>query len=203
MKTCDTNDQQRLMAYLAAAGLGAFAFGQDASAGIVYTPVDPAVTLVQYPGTPSYFNLDFNNDGTIESAILNTGVNMQARSFPPARTLTSTGSYYVFSFAAGELIDGNAAFSGGANLMINPTYGYNFVGTGGYIGFQFDIDGSTHYGWAQVDVTLTPQEAVITGYAYESTPNTGIVAGAIPEPTSLALLAAGAGALGLRRRSAA
>ncbi|QDU70467.1 PEP-CTERM sorting domain-containing protein [Mucisphaera calidilacus] len=203
MSTHETNNQQRLMVYLAAAGLGAFAYGQDVSAGIIYTPVQPAVTLVQYPGSPSAFNIDFDNDGTPEGAIINSSVNMQARFFPPGRTLAGSGSYYATSFAPGAVIDATADTTGGANLMTNPNYNANFVGQGNYIGYRFEIDGNTHYGWVQVDVTDNLINAIITGYAYESTPDTGIVAGAIPEPTSLALLAAGAGALGLRRGNAA
>ena len=203
MKKLEVNDQKRLMAYMAAAGMGAFAFGQDASAGIIYTPVEPAVTLVPYPGSPSAFNIDFNNDGILEGAITNSSVNIQGRFFPPARTLTSSGSYYARSFAPGAVIDGSASTTGGANLMTNRNAGYNFVGEGNYLGYRFLIDGNTHYGWVQVDVSADLLNATITGIAYETTPGLGIAAGAIPEPTSLALLAAGAGALGLRRRDAA
>ncbi|MEQ9455031.1 MAG: PEP-CTERM sorting domain-containing protein [Phycisphaeraceae bacterium] len=203
MKKLEVNDQKRLMAYMAAAGLGAFAFGQDASAGIIYTPVEPAVTLVPYPGSPSAFNIDFDNDGTPEGAIVNSSVNMQARFFPPGRTLASGSGYYARSFAPGAIIDGSASTTGGANLMTNPNYGANFVGQGNFLGYRFQIDGNTHYGWVQVDVSENLENAIITGFAYEATPDLGIAAGAIPEPTSLALLAAGAGALGLRRRDAA
>ncbi|MEQ9460889.1 MAG: PEP-CTERM sorting domain-containing protein [Phycisphaeraceae bacterium] len=203
MKTRDKNDQQRLMAYLAAAGMGAFAFGANAEAGIIHTPVEPALTVVPNPGTPSAFNIDFDNDGTIDGAIVNSSVNLTARSFAPASTLASSGSYYARSFTPGSLIDGSASPAAGAKLMTNRGAGYDFVGQGNFLGYSFEIDGNTHYGWVQVDVSADLLNATVTGYAYESTPDTGIVAGAIPEPTSLALLAAGAGALGLRRRDAA
>jgi hypothetical protein len=42
--------------------------------------------------------------------------------------------------------------------------------------------------------------ATLFSYAYETAANTAIAAGAIPEPSALALLAAGGGALALRRR---
>lgn len=57
-----------------------------------------------------------------------------------------------------------------------------------YFGIEFDIAGNTHYGW--VNIALGPEgylgfrDPITTSWAYESTPNTGIVAGAIPEPST-------------------
>lgn len=49
-----------------------------------------------------------------------------------------------------------------------------------YLGFKFKINGQFHYGWARLSVT-TPAHgaytATLTGYAYETVPNKGIVAG--------------------------
>ncbi|MDD4734845.1 MAG: PEP-CTERM sorting domain-containing protein [Kiritimatiellae bacterium] len=59
----------------------------------------------------------------------------------------------------------------------------------GYFGVQFDIAGATHYGWVYLDNTFAGLGGGdITEWAYESTPDTGIVAGVIPEPTTLVLL---------------
>jgi hypothetical protein len=49
-----------------------------------------------------------------------------------------------------------------------------------YLGFKFKINGQFHYGWARLSVTTpshSPYTATLTGYAYETTPNKGIVAG--------------------------
>jgi hypothetical protein len=56
-------------------------------------------------------------------------------------------------------------------------------GKPGYLGLKFNINGETHYGWAQIQVAATVQkttpivQASVTGYAYEATPNTPIKAG--------------------------
>jgi len=84
----------------------------------------------------------------------------------------------------------------------------NFVGINRYIGLEWDFDSTAdvRYGWAQIDVTppsFSPFSflgATLTAYAFEMTPNTPILAGEIPEPGSLALLAAGGGGLALARR---
>lgn len=69
----------------------------------------------------------------------------------------------------------------------------------GFIGFRFDLSGSLHYGWAEVNFAGT--EMTISRWAYESDAGRGIRVGAIPEPGSLALLGLGAaGVLGMRRR---
>ena len=50
---------------------------------------------------------------------------------------------------------------------------------GPYLGFKFTVDGEIHYGWARVVVQATPQSitATLTGYAYETIPNRGILTG--------------------------
>lgn len=69
------------------------------------------------------------------------------------------------------------------------------------MGFRFDIDGSTHYAWANIELALRDAYGSgsaaflrIQDWAYEDTADTAIAAGAIPEPTSVA---AGLGALAL------
>lgn len=57
-----------------------------------------------------------------------------------------------------------------------------------YLGFKFKINGQFHYGWARLSVT-TPSHsaytATLTGYAYETTPNKGIVAGQENGPSEI------------------
>lgn len=57
-----------------------------------------------------------------------------------------------------------------------------------YLGFKFKINGQFHYGWARLTVTTTPHSAytaTLTGYAYETTPNKGIVAGQESGPAEI------------------
>ena len=74
-----------------------------------------------------------------------------------------------------------------------------------YWGFGLNIEGEIHYGWGRLS-TLRDGAGVWTAtlyeYAYQSEPGVPILAGelAIPEPTTLALLAAGGGGLALASR---
>lgn len=193
----------RLTSYAAAAGLGAFGLTEHAGAAIVYTDV-PDTTITQGQG-PIYINLD--NVGQNEFAIAafsnSVRVNPYNIGSQDSKVLTSM-TYYVHSFAAGAPIGPGAAEAMGgrfAGRLVGADF-YNFVGTEKFVGLKWDLGGGdVRFGWARVDVTPADSgTATLLGYAYESAANTAINAGAVPEPTSLALLAAGGGAVALKRR---
>ena len=65
-----------------------------------------------------------------------------------------------------------------------------------YIGLEISIDNQSHYGWLSIQAPSSPDNRLlVNGWAYEDTPNTPIVAGVIPEPSSIALI--GVGILGV------
>jgi hypothetical protein len=89
--------------------------------------------------------------------------------------------------------------------------------TNRYLGFKFLVNGQVHYGWARMTVTNSLRNVVLTGYAYETTPNTTIIEGHLSggtatnlapadllspasQPATLGMLARGADALTLWRR---
>jgi hypothetical protein len=70
------------------------------------------------------------------------------------------------------------------------------------VGFRFRDEttgNSTHYGWMRVNL-VDDGLGTIIDYAYESTPNAAIAAGATPEPATMAVLTA-AGLVSRRRRN--
>jgi hypothetical protein len=90
-----------------------------------------------------------------------------------------------------------------------------------YLGLKFKINGRFHFGWARLTVTTQTKSftTTMTGYAYETVPNRGIIAGKtkgleeadsqparatlsapINQSATLGLLALGAPGLSIRRR---
>lgn len=100
------------------------------------------------------------------------------------------------------------------NFLPNVVGKYNPLATGGgypnsqwtsigsgYIGFRFDLGNGVQYGWAQLNMTTGPRlnAYTIIDYAYAD-PGETLVAGQVPEPGSLGLLAFGAVGLLLWRQ---
>ena len=100
------------------------------------------------------------------------------------------------------MIDDTLAYDKAGKLSFDtvptPTVGalapWN-AGASGYIGFAFNTNGGAdvNIGWVELEIG-SGYEVILKGYAWEDVPETGIVAGAtaVPEPSSLALLACGA-----------
>jgi hypothetical protein len=71
-----------------------------------------------------------------------------------------------------------------------PVYGGRFAGQRAYIGVEFGAADGTHYGWIDIYVA-SGAYAEVYGWAYETDPGVSIIAGAIPEPSTMLLFAAG------------
>lgn len=59
-----------------------------------------------------------------------------------------------------------------------------------YIGLEMTMDNQPHYGW--LSIHAPDNRALVSGWAYQSTPHRSIIAGAVPEPSSLFLFIIGA-----------
>ncbi|CAI8279824.1 MAG: Uncharacterised protein [Opitutia bacterium UBA7350] len=112
--------------------------------------------------------------------------------------------------AVGTVSDGLGFL--GANVALRvvssgPLLGYNMdsawsLGDTGYIGFQFDIGGATHYGWASMTLSNTAVQYTINDAWYEDVAGQAVTVGStVPEPAHIALGlgALALGAAGLRR----
>ncbi len=75
--------------------------------------------------------------------------------------------------------------------------------TRGILPFRFaysDAQTTYYYGWADFTYNNQSQSLTLNNFAYESTPDTGIMAGVVPEPSSLLLLVTGGAATLFARR---
>jgi hypothetical protein len=193
----------RLTSYTAAAGLGAIGLCDGAEGAIVYTDV-PDTTITQ-GGGPIYINLDGVGQNEFAIAAFNNSVRVNPYNVgAQASKVLADGTYYVHSFEPLESINSTSAEAGGARFagrVVGP-YFYNFVETDKFVGLKWDVGGGNfHYGWARIDVSSANNgTATLFSFAYEDVANAAIAAGTVPEPTSLALLAAGGGAVALERR---
>lgn len=189
--------QRRLNNYAlaaSAAGVGMLALAQPADAKVVFTPVHQVI------GQNGVYNLDLNNDGTVDFLIQewNQGFSSSNQLLADAAlgNAVEGSRFYAAAVQAGASIGPNQKFvSGGANGEIMVAISH--FTTGGtsyvhgfwvnvrnrYLGLKFQIDGQTHYGWARLSVRRQAYHltATLTGYAYETTPNTGIEAGQTAE----------------------
>lgn len=115
-------------------------------------------------------------------------------------------------FNAGEIIgdDDSDGSTNDKNMLRDAYSGGDWQGVPSngvdpsYIGFRIDIDNDTvfdGFGWIEVivDDPGSLPTITLTRWAYTDDGST-IAAGQVPEPSALMLLAAGAGAMGLRRR---
>ena len=122
-----------------------------------------------------------------------------------------TGFASPFNFGAGTTIgpstpvsyssaDTAFEYSNSSGTYTSPNFG-----AGSYMGFRFASGLDFNYGYLEVTWNASTATFQILSGAYESTVNTGILAGAtpVPAPSALALLALGGGAFRRARARAA
>jgi hypothetical protein len=219
-----------------AAGVGALALVLPAQAKIVYTPVHESAVGVK---------LDLNNDGIADfkfcfssnSSHCSTSARRRPGYFDAlvveplnASNAIRGKGFFAFALAAGKQVKGIFPKSDYTMADIDCSgtcyyEGHWLNASGRYLGLKFVIKGKIHYGWARLNVHWRTQKAILTGYAYETIPGKGIIAGQTkevaddptdkdfgpdasltnpipdtPQPGSLATLAMGAPGLSIWRR---
>jgi hypothetical protein len=175
----------------AAAGVGVLALSASAEAKIVYTPVHRAIDCCEA------VTLDLNHDGvadfqlqwgTSDSHAVVLGVSPM-QSGNQVRGV----SLYASALPKGATIESGWQFQPNHQLMAS-FHASSTSGSRGkwtnvknrYLGVKFFIKGKIHYGWARLSVRVKGFSitATLTGYAYETVANKGIVAGKTKGPDS-------------------
>jgi hypothetical protein len=163
------------------------------------------------------YDFDVNNDGQIDWSI-QAGITIFIAGGVNALAVPSSGFIYqtlrpgdqprVYPLDAATLIGGaleNPTFAwyngftpSLSSFNTNLIFG-SFYLEEGYLGFQFEADDGTHYGYAYLK-SLGTTHMQITEVAWETEPGKAIRAGNIPEPSSSLLLSLSIGIALTRRK---
>lgn len=203
MNPVSQNRESRLAKYSAAAGaVGLFAGGAQGT--VVYSGVQN-IDIAQFSSQDLNLDGDAYNDILLQNYVFGGNYQGATVNFYPGKVVGfTTGLNYATALSSGDLIDASATAGGPFAVSLayanNPDSQFDDV-TGAFIGLEFPINTVSHFGWIRVNIDNVAGTFRIVDWAYESEAGVGIEAGAIPEPSSLALLAAGAvGVATIRRR---
>ncbi len=220
---------KKLAAYSAALA-GALAAGDDdATAAIIHTDLGPNGVTVREGSFDVDMNADGLIDFRFGQWHTEIGTNTSQSSRPDddsssavnvsaflgtgwSRGVAASGGFPFDSVAKAFLLE-DRIVPADANGRSGVLAKVSSTGTGhttwgsflnlqerAFVGVSFGLTGqSRHAGWIEVDASST-YDFTIFGYAYETIHGKSILAGAVPEPPSLVLLAAGATGLAMLRR---
>jgi len=177
-----------------AAGVAMLALAPPGEAEIVYRKVNVHLT------PNSFFNLDLNGDGMTDFSLYDNSWASDSITYrfsliaKPGQTGNSiiegpqTGT--VSALYAGAQIAPTGRFGSGGYMAWGVYFNYphrrHCSGYGPwnkvhnrYLGVRFIVNGEMHYGWARLSESCSKYgiTAVLSGYAYETIANQGIMAG--------------------------
>lgn len=156
---------------------------------------------INYGTFPQSFNLDFNNDGTTD-LIMSCDIGGVILTPQGNNRVVVDGSFLVGALNQGEEIAPSlnpvyqwtsSSVSLGAQAVFDGQYFYlgNFSDKDAFIGLEFQAGGNNYFGWMEVYNYPNIAAGQVLGWAYETIPNAPILAGQVPEPSSVALLILG------------
>ena len=148
---------------------------------------------------------------TAQSAAYGAKVNssfLAGLAFNGTSTVNGATVNNLLELSAGATIGGNLTYTGNANniFAVQPAAGAisgNWkVGDTGYVGLEIGGTNNYEYGWAQFTLNNLAGSGVgaftLRGFALQ-TDGTALAAGQVPEPSTVALLVAGAAGVGVMR----
>ena len=185
----DTNSKdlgKNLLWYAAAAGVALAAPAADAQ--IVYVDLDPDVCSVLGSNPLIDFDGDTVDDVTIvHNTYAAYGYYGDLNFVNGAFVAASSAGYYAQALSSGATISSAQMFGNGLFSALFGT-GYSvgqwLGGLTAFVGFQFVADSggaaTNHFAWMRVAVPGDHSQVCVEDYAYESTPDAAIDAGAMP-----------------------
>ena len=205
-RSLGTSLENKLLAYAVsatAAGVGVLSLTQPADAKIIFTATHQTVTLNQSlkldlnnDGTSDFTLTIFNSH--LGGGVSQTGSN-RSKGFVylvgannSDQAVASSG-LFLQALGSNVKVSGSDKFFGPRASMAFCDVGPDTTGfrlgpwvkeKNKFLGVKFAISGQTHFGWVRLSVRPTGNpfplcqwEALVTGYAYESTPGTSILTG--------------------------
>jgi len=186
-------------------------------ANIIHCSTNFILGDVWFPQTAEYFDLDLDSNGIVDFSLFadigwSAGIHPENQNkylvhpSPPPNiggpVAALDPTYVIGPNSGGGSYEDWFGSSNYSTLIIILDAGIagEFYHNRAFIGLEFEANDGVHYGWIDIEGAsrtmenhlLTDSSLIIHGWAYESTPGIGIVAGAVPEPASLLLFIIGA-----------
>jgi hypothetical protein len=180
--------------------------GDAVHAAIVYFPVSSGGSISQSGTGGPQVLLAFGSINLITGTFTIGTDNVNAPSFgvglnPPDAPAasqffaqTNDGVAWLLSSSTIALLSAGGTVGTGSYTSNDPNFGGDWKSgvSPGYAGLQMTSGTDTFYGWVSINYLVgSPNQATVNAFAFENQPNTPITVAAVPEPTTVALLAAG------------
>ena len=147
----------------------------DATGQIVFVDVDPDFV----GGMGDVFSMDIDQNGTDDFVLQQEGIITNVA--VPVIGDSQGGIYYATNLEEGAMIGPTETFLPNGDLCYGGGFAYSFcqpqTAEDGIVGFSFDIDGDTHYGWARL-LGVDAMNFTVAEFGYNENPGEPIPAGA-------------------------
>ncbi len=178
-----------------------------AHAAIVYFPVSSGGSISQSGSGGPQVLLAFGSINLITGTFTIGTDNVNAPSFgvglnPPDAPAasqffaqTNDGVGWLVPSGTGTtitLLSAGGTVGAGTYRSDDPNFGGDWKAgvSPGYAGLQMTSGTDTYYGWASITYAVgSPNQVTVNAFAFENQPNTPITVAAVPEPSTVALLA--------------